>query len=160
MDWAVCRIAGSLVSQGRSMATHGRRHSPEYCSWYCMKQRCLNPRNERFSDYGGAGITVCDRWLSFENFFADMGSRPAGTSLDRKDGKGPYEPENCRWATPKQQVRNRRDNARATAFGETKLVVEWSEDARCVVSYGCLRKRFRLGWLFEEALSKKSRKSQ
>lgn len=82
--------------------------TPIYNSWNAMKQRCLNPNASKYRDYGARGITVCDRWLTFENFYADMGVRPEGKTLDRIDNDGNYEPGNCRWATPAQQSQNQR----------------------------------------------------
>src|SRR4029077_948970 len=91
---------------------HGLTNSPTYRSWSGMWQRCTNPKNATYHLYGGRGIKVCDRWKTFEVFLADMGVRPAKTSLDRRDNDVDYQPGNCRWATAKEQRNNRRDSHR------------------------------------------------
>jgi len=102
--------------------------TPTYRSWDAMIQRCTNPKATGYAEYGGAGITVCERWRKFEAFLADMGERPDGTSLDRHpDLNGNYEPGNCRWATPREQNLNRAATRYIEFNGERKSLVEWAE---------------------------------
>jgi hypothetical protein len=85
-----------------------RTQRPEYNVWESMLTRCRNPRHHSYPPYGGRGITVCERWLSFDNFYEDMGPRPPGYWIERRDNNGNYEPGNCHWATPKEQQYNTR----------------------------------------------------
>lgn len=113
--------------------THGQdgkaRRTPELKSYRKMKERCIDTNCKNYHDYGGRGITVCDRWLSNpQHFLDDMGLKPSDKhSLDRIDVNGPYSPENCRWATKITQARNTRVNRWITFNDETKVLAEWSE---------------------------------
>ena len=98
----------------RQFNGHGMHGSPTYLSWANMKARCDNPKNTSYPDYGGRGIAYDPRWIDFRNFFADMGERPEGLTLERKENDGPYSKTNCKWATPTEQARNRRNIKRRT----------------------------------------------
>jgi len=87
---------------------HGMWESRTYQVWANMKTRCLNPRHRDYHKYGGRGITVCERWLNFQNFLADMGEQPKGLTIERINNHGNYEPQNCKWATYKEQSQNQR----------------------------------------------------
>lgn len=106
-----------------------------------MLQRCRDLEDER---YGGRGIRVCERWQSFENFLADMGERPPGMQIERKDNSGHYEPGNCLWATHKTQARNRRTSRHIEINGVVKTVAEWAELKG--VPYNRLSERLERGW--------------
>jgi len=110
-----CGCAQKLIASATSAVTalhhgHHRRNkrSPTYISWQDMRQRCNYPKAVWYENYGGRGITVCDRWDRFENFLADMGVRPEGMTIDRKENDLGYFKENCKWSTPKEQANNRR----------------------------------------------------
>lgn len=107
--------------------THGRTGTYEYRTWLAMKKRCLDANDSGYYKYGARGITVCERWLlSFEAFFEDMGEKPSKIhSIDRINNGGNYEPGNCRWATPKEQARNRRSTRMYTYNGETLCLTDW-----------------------------------
>lgn len=103
-----CGCAWDEIRRKGAHVTHGQSKTSTYRTWKEMRNRCLNANSTQFKWYGGRGITICDRWSSFENFLADMGPRPIGMTLDRICGDGPYSPDNCRWATPKMQAETNR----------------------------------------------------
>lgn len=133
--------------------THGYCGTPEYVTWRSMKQRCGDPSQISYDDYGGRGITVCDRWRdSFEAFLADMGERPSKNhSIDRVDNSKGYSKSNCRWATNKEQGRNTRRNRMLTLNGRTLCVAEWAE--RLGMSDATILSRLGRGWSVERALT-------
>ena len=124
---------------------HGLSKTPEYNAWVNMKARCLNPNHKAYSDYGGRGISVCDRWLNLENFLADMGSRPtAKHSLDRIDNNGDYSAENCKWSTKAEQSNNQRTNRLITIGCVTLNIAQWTKE----MGFGqnVIKDRLKLGW--------------
>jgi hypothetical protein len=130
---------------------NGLRKMPGYNSWATMISRCHNPDSERYPYYGGRGIIVCERWReSFANFLADMGQKPAGKTLDRRDNDGGYTPENCRWATLTEQQNNTRSNVYYVVQGEKQTL------AQIVRAFGLPRSsvqyRLSIGMSIERAL--------
>jgi hypothetical protein len=117
-----------------------------------MIDRCRNPNSPEYGLYGGRGISVCERWYSFEKFLEDMGERPTNTSIDRfPDKNGNYEKSNCRWATTKQQNRNKRNNHLISFNGETHCLTDWAKILG--VSLTTLSGRLATGWSVEKALT-------
>ncbi len=130
---------------------HGMGNAPIYQLWFGMRSRCETKSNSGYYAYGARGIKVCDRWQKFENFYADMGPRPEGMSLDRINNDGDYCPENCRWATRKEQAQNRRNNVFLTLKGETKCMSDWAKQYS--ISPALLWLRLKKGMSLEKALS-------
>lgn len=134
---------------------HGMTNTPTYHVWRQIKQRCLNPKNARYADYGGRGITVCKRWSdSFSAFVSDMGEAPRGMSIDRVDNDRGYEPGNCRWATYSEQNSNYRRNVMVTFGGETMCMQAWAR--RLGIGWNALRNRLKR-WPKDRALTEPSR---
>jgi hypothetical protein len=103
---------------------------PTYQSWKNMRQRCLNEKHRDFKYYGARGITICDRWVNdYDTFVEDLGLRQKSMTLERINNQKGYEPDNCRWATRKEQSRNKRNNNNITLRGQTKTIAEWAEIA-------------------------------
>lgn len=114
----------------RGATIHGGCHTREWNSWASMRLRCTYPKTNGYKNYGGRGITVCERWMnSFPNFLSDMGKAPSNNhSIDRIDVNGNYDPANCRWATAEEQIANRRDTRLFTINGVTKTLRKWSDE--------------------------------
>lgn len=136
--------------KGASIKTHGMSGTRVFQAWKNMIGRCRYQSNPMYKIYGGRGIAVCARWLSFSAFLSDMGEPPHNMSLDRINPDGDYQPDNCRWATPKEQSNNRRDNVRYAYLGEDITISQLAEAAgikRSTLAYR-LKK-----WGFENAIS-------
>ena len=124
-----------------------------YNSWRGMKERCNNPNNKEFKNYGERNIKVCKEWNSFKPFmeWALSSGYVEGLSIDRKDNNGNYEPSNCKWSTTAQQSRNKRTNHFITFNGETKIFKDWAKTVG--ITQSTLRDRFKFGWSVERALT-------
>lgn len=145
---------GMVRSCGCLVKTHGYasggKVSKVYRVWDSMVRRCLNPRHKAYRRYGGRGIKVCERWLTFSNFIADMGEPSPGLTLDRINNDGGYEPDNCRWTTRSVQCRNSSNAHLLTHNGQTKTIIEWSlEKGWPHHVIGC---RIRAGWTAQRAI--------
>ncbi len=153
--------SAGLAAIRKAATTHGASRTGIFLVWTSMLGRCNNPRHRAYQNYGARGIRVCERWRkSFTNFISDMGPRPAGMSIERKDNDGPYSPDNCRWATWTEQARNKRTSVAVTAFGERRNVWDWADDPRCAVAAETLIARMRRGWDAESAIVTPSQRSK
>jgi len=146
--------SGSIKSCGCLRGEkHGKSKTPTYRSYVKMKERCYDRKNNRYKDYGGRGIKVCDRWIrSFFSFLKDMGLRPSPSySLGRKDNDGDYVPNNCRWETCSEQANNRRSSRIISCNGKTMTLAQWCKELK--LKYGTVLARIdRYGWSHEKAL--------
>lgn len=140
----MCRYCAKESSSGTK---HGMRNTSEYNTWVHMIQRCHNPKNKDYPNYGGRGIKVCDMWRgSFEAFYMSIGFKPTPKhTIERIDTNGNYEPGNVKWATRTEQNRNQRSNVNLTIDGVTKSVSEWAEHPDCPVSKFTIFKRLDRG---------------
>ena len=150
-----CGCLSKEMSAARIKITatkHGRRKSRIYQIWLNMKQRCTNSAYKQYSDYGGRGITVCERWAeSFEAFATDMGEPPSGEhTIERRDTDGNYEPNNCHWATRSEQALNKRNNVNLTHDGRTQTATEWARENG--INPATLRSRLSRGWTVDQAI--------
>jgi hypothetical protein len=122
-----------------------------------MIQRCTNLNNTSYRNYGDRGISICDEWRDYDNFraWAGVSGYQEGLTIERIDNNGNYEPGNCTWISKAQQNRNRRNVRPVTAWGETKLIIDWVEDERCGVEYLTLYRRlYERGWQPEKAIAR------
>jgi len=150
---------GNTKSCGCLRITNGNgiQLTPEYTAWLNMKQRCFNKKIKQYHNYGGRGITVCDRWAGkngFEFFLKDMGKKPTPShSLDRyPNNDGNYEPLNCRWATVHEQLRNRSDNVFYTINGVSKIMADWALVYKISLDV-VTRRVYRSKWGIEKSLT-------
>lgn len=143
------------IRRGESLpARLTKRNLPEYSVWRSMVARCCHPYVKCYPRYGGRGISVCERWHTFENFYADMGSRPSSKhSIDRIDNSGNYEPSNCRWATIAEQNNNTRRNILLFFQGKTQTITQWAREAG--IDGQTIKNRIAKGWPMGEVLSKR-----
>lgn len=139
------------VENQESLLKHGMYGTRAYRIWQNMKTRCLNKECEFFPLYGGRGITICEKWMSFEGFYEDMGEPPENATIDRLDNDLGYTKENCRWRTMKEQANNRSTNIDVTFGGETKTLKQWAEYFG--LKYTTTYWRYKKGWPIDRVLT-------
>ncbi len=130
---------------------HGRGNTKAYRSWHTMLQRCTNPNNPAYHRYGGRGISVCEEWRDFRNFYADMGNPSPLLTLDRIDNSAGYSKDNCRWATRSEQGNNRSTNVFITYLEKRLTLAQWAVETG--LGKYCLSSRLNSGWTIEKALT-------
>lgn len=162
---AECVVTGSHLREGQVQSCgclnrekraeakkHGMRYSRTWVIWNLMRQRCTNPKNDSFKNYGARGIAVCERWSDFSAFLADMGEAPAGRTIERIRNNEGCAPENCRWVTRAEQALNTRRNRLITLAGRTQPLSLWCQELQ--IPYWTAHARLRRGASPEKALAK------
>lgn len=154
----VIKSCGCLRTESnKSRAKHNEwGKTKEYTTWSGIKDRCFNTNYKKYKDYGGRGITVCDRWIdSYDNFLKDMGRAPSQKhTIERENVNGNYEPSNCRWATMKEQQNNRRNNRMIEFNGLTMTLSQWC--SKLNINYKRTQSRLNLGWSIEDSFEQKT----
>lgn len=155
-------ITGKRVANsGKYKPVHGLSHCDNgtYKTWVSMRSRCYKKSHKSYADYGGRGITICERWNDFSNFYADMGERPEKLTLGRIDNSLGYSPENCKWETAVEQGNNKRSNLWLTAHGKTMTLTQWARHSK--ISGDTIMVRLtKLGWPLDVALTKPVKKAK
>lgn len=148
---AMAYIWKNKLEHKNEIELHRQRHTKLYSVWVGIKNRCYNPKQINWCNYGGRGIELCEEWHSFANFsnWAYNNGYSEELTIDRIDNNGNYSPENCRWTTRNRQSNNRRNNHYITFNGETKSLKDWCDELQ--INYCRTKARIRNGWTIENA---------